>query len=43
MFVTERGGPLTRSTINKLLERAGELTGLLMTSMNRKSKLDPAR
>lgn len=23
MFVTERGGPLTRSTVNKLVERAG--------------------
>ncbi len=23
MFVTERGGPLTRSTVNKLIERAG--------------------
>ena len=23
IFVTERGGPLTRSTVNKLVERAG--------------------
>ena len=23
IFVTERGGPLTRSTVNKLIERAG--------------------
>ena len=23
MFVTERGGPLTRSTVNKMIERAG--------------------
>jgi integrase len=25
IFVTERGGPLTRSTVNKLVERAGRL------------------
>jgi len=43
VFATERGGPLTRSRINKLVERAGELTGLLITAMNRKNKLDSAR
>ena len=43
VFATERGGPLTRSRINKLVERAGELTGLLITAMNRKNKLESAR
>jgi site-specific recombinase XerD len=28
MFVTERGGPLTRSTVNKLITRAGQRAGL---------------
>ena len=28
IFVTERGGPLTRSTVNKLVERAGRLAGI---------------
>jgi type 1 fimbriae regulatory protein FimB/type 1 fimbriae regulatory protein FimE len=28
LFVTERGGPLTRSTVNKLVERAGRFAGL---------------
>ena len=28
IFVTERGGPLTRSTLNKLVERAGRNAGL---------------
>lgn len=28
MFVTERGGPLTRSTVNKLVEWAGRLAGI---------------
>ena len=28
MFVTERGGPLTRSTVNKLVTRAGRQAGL---------------
>jgi integrase len=28
VFATERGGPLTRSTVNKLVERAGRLAGL---------------
>ena len=28
IFVTERGGPLTRSTVNKLVERAGRLAGV---------------
>jgi len=28
LFTTERGGPLTRSAVNKLVERAGRLAGL---------------
>ena len=28
VFATERGGPLTRSTVNKLIERAGRLARL---------------
>jgi integrase len=28
VFVSERGGPLTRSTVSKLVARAGELAGL---------------
>lgn len=28
VFMTERGGPLTRSTVNKLITRAGEMAGL---------------
>lgn len=28
IFVTERGGPLTRSTVNKLITRAGDRAGL---------------
>ena len=28
IFVSERGGPLTRSTVNKLVERAGRLAGI---------------
>jgi integrase len=28
IFNTERGGPLTRSTVNKLVERAGRLAGI---------------
>jgi type 1 fimbriae regulatory protein FimB/type 1 fimbriae regulatory protein FimE len=28
VFVTERGGPLTRSTVNKMIERAGRKAGL---------------
>jgi len=28
IFVTERGGPLTRSTVNKLISRAGKLAGI---------------
>ena len=28
LFVTERGGPLTRSTVNKLITRAGQMAGL---------------
>jgi type 1 fimbriae regulatory protein FimB/type 1 fimbriae regulatory protein FimE len=28
VFVTERGGPLTRSTVNKLVSRAGQAAGL---------------
>jgi len=28
VFATERGGPLTRSTVNKLMERAGRLAKL---------------
>ncbi len=28
VFSTERGGPLSRSTVNKLVERAGQLAGI---------------
>jgi integrase len=28
LFITERGGPLTRSTVNKLVTRAGQIAGL---------------
>ena len=28
VFITERGGPLTRSTVSKIVARAGELAGL---------------
>jgi integrase len=28
VFATERGGPLTRSTVSKLITRAGQLAGL---------------
>ena len=28
IFVTERGGPLTRSTVNKLITRAGQRAGI---------------
>ncbi len=28
VFSTERGGPLSRSTVNKLMERAGQLAGI---------------
>jgi type 1 fimbriae regulatory protein FimB/type 1 fimbriae regulatory protein FimE len=28
IFVTERGGPMTRSTIGKLIKRAGEIAGI---------------
>lgn len=28
MFTTERGGPLTRSTVNKMISRAGKRAGI---------------